>query len=579
MRKPSHSHGADVQGRAFLSEISHSTASGDRTTDSSGERDDLSHDHEDSWRIYPTTAGRTRPDDEWETGKSPDEASPETTRGAWRIILGLGITVFALLPRLLVIFYVTDPQNPGIGWYGDVYHHWQIAYLSKEVGFSQGFLRLWDFKGLEFFWGLLHPLVLAALFQLTGSVDIVIPRLVSAFTASISIALLFFLLRRYFNTHVALAGVLIAALNPIAVFNDGVGMQEPLGLILLFAGLLFWPRRPWATGFLWMMAGMVRAEYWVMGGGLTVVAAITAKDSGKRLGIGLGWLIPALVYMRYMLANTGNAIYPIYWNYLAGTAGEWIADRPLNAEQVQAQLGARVALILALMVAAWLLLKRPPYAPFLLLGVGNIIMIGIVLGLGAYVRGYITRVLIDRLLVVPYMYIGILIAIAFLYILPRLRFRVVWMALGWLVILLAVVASQLLWQPILQYYNPLREIWARETRLADDIASYYSGGTILIPEDRPYLTYALVRYHGVEGKDIEGQMYDPFAYFKDDPFANWSESRLVIRDWLTNRNIREIAFYPGKSTYEGMIAREPQWFRHLSTVYLGSVELYEVIPE
>jgi len=60
-----------------------------------------------------------------------------------------GIFLLAALPRLFVIFFVTDPQNPGLGWYGDTFHHWQIAYLSKEIGFSQGFLRLWDFKGLE----------------------------------------------------------------------------------------------------------------------------------------------------------------------------------------------------------------------------------------------------------------------------------------------------------------------------------------------------------------------------------------------------------------------------------------------
>ena len=86
--------------------------------------------------------------------------------------LAIPILIFAgaLVARLLVLFVLTDPQNPGLGWYGDVYHHWQIAYLSQEVGFSEGFLRLWDFKGLEFFWGLLRPLTLIALFNLTGSI-------------------------------------------------------------------------------------------------------------------------------------------------------------------------------------------------------------------------------------------------------------------------------------------------------------------------------------------------------------------------------------------------------------------------
>jgi hypothetical protein len=328
-----------------------------------------------------------------------------------------------------------------------------------------------------------------------------------------------------------------------------------------------------------MMAGMVRAEYWVMGAGLMVVGMITTKESGKRLAIGLGWAIPAVAYMRYMLANTGNAIYPIYWNYLAGTAGKWMADVPLNAEQIQAQWGARIVLVIALGVAVWLLLTRPPYTPFLLLGVGNTIMIGIVLGLGEYIRGYVSRVLIDRLLVVPYMYLGIFLSIGLFYVLPRLRYRTVWISLGWVATILAVVASQVLWQPILSTYAPLRELWTQEKQLADEIASYYTGGTILIPEDRPYLTYALVEYHGVNGNDIEGQMYDPFAYFEGDPFSSWSESREVVRNWLVEQRIREIAFYKGKTNYEEMISREPGWFRELASAHRGTIEIYEVTLE
>ena len=46
----------------------------------------------------------------------------------------------ALLPRLYALFFLTNPQNPGDHWHGDVFHHWQIAYLTKEIG-------LWDPSG------------------------------------------------------------------------------------------------------------------------------------------------------------------------------------------------------------------------------------------------------------------------------------------------------------------------------------------------------------------------------------------------------------------------------------------------
>lgn len=84
------------------------------------------------------------------------------------------ITIFliAFIPRIIYAFFISDPIVPG--WYTDVFHHWQIAFLSKEVGFSHGFLRLWDFKGMEFFWGLLHPLILVILFYITGSISILV---------------------------------------------------------------------------------------------------------------------------------------------------------------------------------------------------------------------------------------------------------------------------------------------------------------------------------------------------------------------------------------------------------------------
>src|ERR1700694_4790495 len=87
----------------------------------------------------------------------------------------LGVASVAAIPRLLYLFAFTNPQNPGDGLYGDVWHHWQIAYLTKEIGLSApGGPRLWDLKGLDYFWGVLHPLLMVAVFDVTGSIDIVL---------------------------------------------------------------------------------------------------------------------------------------------------------------------------------------------------------------------------------------------------------------------------------------------------------------------------------------------------------------------------------------------------------------------
>jgi hypothetical protein len=74
-------------------------------------------------------------------------------------------------------------------------------------------------------------------------------------------------------------------------------------------------------------------------------------------------------------------------------------------------------------------------------------------------------------------------------------------------------------------------------------------------------------------------MYDPFAYFEADPFANWQHNKGAITDWLRRLDIRLMVFYTGKETYEEMIRLEPAWFRQLGTLYRGSVQVYEVLVQ
>jgi len=156
----------------------------------------------------------------------------------------------ALVPRLFALFFLTDPENPGDGWHGDVFHHWQIAYLTKEIGlWDANGPRLWDLKGLDYFWGLIHPALLVVLFYVTGSVDIVIPRLVSVFFGALSAVLLFSLCRRYWGLGVAIAAGLFAALLPTSVFIDATGFLEPMGH---------------RAGSAW---DLVVAEAWVVDGG------------------------------------------------------------------------------------------------------------------------------------------------------------------------------------------------------------------------------------------------------------------------------------------------------------------------
>src|SRR6266851_962606 len=113
------------------------------------------------------------------------------------------VAAAALIPRLVYLFLVADPENAGHG-FTDAYHHWQIAYLTKEIGLTNG-PRLWDMRGWEYFWGLLHPVLMDLLFFITGSSDIVLARLLSVAFGSASVVLIFLLCHRYWGLGVAVA--------------------------------------------------------------------------------------------------------------------------------------------------------------------------------------------------------------------------------------------------------------------------------------------------------------------------------------------------------------------------------------
>lgn len=516
------------------------------------------------------------------SGAQQSEVSEESRLGTGlnrMLLVAAAVFLLAAIPRLVNLFLISDPGNPGLGWFNDTFHHWQIAYLSSEIGFSKGFLTLWDFKGVEYFWGLLHPLVLAMLFRLTGSVDIIIPRLLSTVASSVGYALLFVLLERHFNSRVATAATLLAVVNPVAVFGDSAGMQEPLGLMFLLVALVLWPNHSAWAGASLGVAGMVRAEYWVFGLGLLIASWLTREDGQRKLALVIGWAVPSALYMRYMAVKTGNPIYPVYWNYFGTVAGQWMPDRQPTAAESVTQWIARLVFVMALVGSIWLVRKRPRGMLLLGLGLANILLLGFMWGFSDYVLGFETRVLMGRLVIVPYMYLGIFIAILLFEFLPSEIHHPRLKRLGWVLTLGLALALQLAWKPILDYYNARTDAWAAEKSLAAEVASHYDRGTIIIPSSDPGLTYALVRYEGLPAQALQSSMYDPFFYMSDgDPFVNWSSNRQLIAEWIHKLDIGLLTFYAGtNSTYQEMVAREPSWFRRPSTGVEGKLEIYEVV--
>jgi len=483
----------------------------------------------------------------------------------------------ALLPRLNALFVLTDPQNPGDGWHGDVFHHWQIAYLTKEIGLwdSTG-PRLWDLKGLDYFWGLIHPALLVALFYVTGSVDIVIARLVSVFFGALAAVLVFSLCRRYWGHGVAIAAGLFAALLPSSVFIDATGFLEPMGIALVLLGIWLWPKRGLWTGVAWALAAMARAEAWIFSLGMLVATFFRRAYERERLVATIAWIALILVYMKMLLYRTGNPIYPVYWNLLANIFGKWEFSTHLTPDQLAAR-----PLLVALMVAGlaglgWTLWKRPPSYMFLTFGFGYLAYTGLSLGLTSYLKSWESWFWQERFFLFPYEFAAVLLSVALLYSAPRRLGRRV-LPVGWAAIVVLLVAVQLEWAPILNLYDATRVTWGQSQAAASQLMRVYDqpayrGRVVNIPPDKPAMFYAMVEYHGLHGRNVVGQLYDPFYYFS---YARHSDlADTLMQCWLTSTRTRLWAVDPNKAQYVQVIADHPEWFTEV-----GSVDQYGWILE
>lgn len=481
------------------------------------------------------------------------------------LIIALVIFIVAFTTRAYTLFYITDPQNAGVeGWYSDTYHHWQIAYLSKEVGFKHGFLRLWDLKGMEYFWGATHPLVGAFLISLTGSTSIVVFRLLSVVMGSLMITVLFLIVRRHWGTQAGLAASLLGILNPVGMFSDASGMVEPLGIAGMLAGIYFFPRKPLAAGLFLALASMTRAEYWLLNGLVIVGILLVKAGSGKKALLLVGYIVPILLYMKYLLDWTGNPIYPIWWNFMGNAVGEWQANIPANAVQLAIQKVYWVIAgtsFLGLLATLW---KRPKHTPFFLFGFGNWFMWGVVIGMTQYLLSYLPRFWVDRIMTWPYLFLGALIAIFIFGIVPKempKKLKILLSTAGWILVALIIFASQIAWKPIHRYYDPTYKSFENFKNIAAEIGEIDSGeGRILFPEMWPPLTYMVVHFEGVQGERIIGQMFDPFYYMEGEPFDNWGENREIVLDWLKKEDIQLMVFDRSRDRYFKLIEKEPAYF-------------------
>jgi len=154
-----------------------------------------------------------------------------------------------------------------------------------------------------------------------------------------------------------------------------------------------------------------------------------------------------------------------------------------------------------------------------------------------------------------------LAAIFLFFYLPKKTGRI-GVFLGSLIFFLILAASQITWPSINFHYNFAKKSLPISREMAQTVAKNYQGeGTILIPDNQPALTYALVYYQKIPGRKLVSSLYGPFYYYQGkDPFSEWETFREEIKDWLKEQNVKLFvsAFGGGENgeTFQKMLERE-----------------------
>jgi hypothetical protein len=414
---------------------------------------------------------------------------------------------------------------------------------------------------------------MVAIFDLTGSIDIVLDRLVSVAFGVAVVVLLFHICRRYWGMQVALGAVLIAIFLPTSVMNDASGMLEPMGVALLLSGVWAWPRRNgfWA-GIAFGLATMARAEAWIFSLGLVVAAHLRRAGWEQRIPLLAGFVAVMLVYMKILQDKTGNPIYPLWWNFLANAVGKW-EFAPVSASQASVRPVLGALLVGAVIGLLWTLVKRPPSYMLLTLGFGYWVFVAGMLGFTSYLASWVWWMPITRVFAFPYVFAGVLLAVVLLWWLPD-RFGRRVLPVAWSGVGVALLVSQLAWVPIAQVFGPTEDFWHQVQAESIELGGWYNrdpyaGHALAVPADRPDITYGLARFGGVEGKHLVSEMYDPFAYlpsgylYEDHP----STVTTLVECWLSETDIRLMAIPWTDTNFALLQQLNPTWF-----VSLGSMD-------
>jgi hypothetical protein len=290
------------------------------------------------------------------------------------------------------------------------------------------------------------------------------------------------------------------------------------------------------------------------------------------------------IYMKVLLDRTGNPIYPLYWEYAVEVGGKWLSPT-VTAHQHSLQAGFTLLAIasgLALLITLW---KRPSSSYlFLTFGFGYSAMIIGLLAFTPFITSWSGWVWRIRILAFTYDFVMVLVAVLLFVGLPRLLGSRATVA-AWGIMITLLVATQFAWIPIEDAYWQTEPTWQTTLTTARYLSALYDrpglrGGVLNIPADHPSLTYALARFGGLSGRQIIGQLYDPFYdlpagyHYADHP----ETATTLMQCWLSSTRTSVFVVPADREDYVAFAADHKDWLTLLGrvTAYAWTVQAVHV---
>ena len=474
-----------------------------------------------------------------------------------KVYVFLFFTSLAIIPRALIWAFLP------LDWNLDSYHHWQISYLTLKIGLRQG--RMWDLNGCEYYWGMVPHLVQAFLLWVFNTASIAPYRALNVLLGGVNTYLLYLIGRDNLYWEVGLYAGLLFALYPVAAVFDIIAMQETLALFLALLSIHLFRTRPFWSGVFLALACQSRIEFWMVSIIFVVAAVLIERASTRLVPFIVAWLLVTGVFCWFFAAQTGNAIYPLYWslyNFFGGwTESGW--GKPLLE-----------------LISRWAFhrLKTWPTTPSGIVLLGS--MFGVLIVLVHMILRRWRRYHLYLFLMAVLVVFGPLFVPYFgkrlEYLLLMLRMSIPVAALGYAIVVYQLlrirlpifqvrlsrlhVEKILLLVTLLSYtyfilaYGRFQSIPNGVFSAADEGIKYYRGGTILC--DYPILNYRLVSKWHIKAKDLLGAHYSPASYGIEDPieYAKWLDQHNITSwiyrgekgktEWLTlNENFPDLLVY------------------------------------